>query len=181
MIEFKVFLNQAFIHKIQISKNSITIGRSPDNDIILPNPHISRLQGVITQEGNSIKLVDKSRNGILLDNKRIPPEIILPPYCRLTLYPYELECIIHSEEETISIPLPMNPSTKIEFGLPETADVRFTIYNALGQKVTELVNTRLDAGRYSYEWNAGSNASGIYIYELRTNKFVSVKKMILIK
>lgn len=114
MIEFKVFLNQVFIHKVQISKNSVTIGRSPENDLILPNPHVSRLEGVITQEDNSMKLVDKSRNGILLDNKRIPPEIILPSYCRLTIYPYELECTIHSEEETITIPLPRNAPSKIE-------------------------------------------------------------------
>ena len=115
MIEFKVFLNQVFIQKVQISKNSVTIGRSPENDLILPNPHVSRLEGVITQEGNSMKLVDKSRNGILLDNKRIPPEIILPPYCRLNIYPYELECTIHSEEETITIALPRNAPTKIEY------------------------------------------------------------------
>jgi hypothetical protein len=51
----------------------------------------------------------------------------------------------------------------------------------LGQKITELVNTRLDAGRYSYQWNAVSIASGIYIYELRTDKFVAMKKMILLK
>ncbi len=112
MLEFKVFLNQVFIHKVQILKNSVTIGRSSDNDIILPNPHVSRLEGVIIQEGNNMKLVDKSRNGILLDNKRIPSEIILPPYCRLTIYPYELECTIHSEDETITISLPVNESSK---------------------------------------------------------------------
>lgn len=112
MIEFKVFLKQVFIHKVQISKNSVTIGRSPENDLILPNPHVSRLEGIISQEGNSMKLVDKSRNGILMDNKRIPLETILPLYCRLTIYPYELECTIHSEEETITIPLPVNEPEK---------------------------------------------------------------------
>jgi two-component system, NtrC family, response regulator AtoC len=112
MIEFKVFLKQIFIHKVQISKKSLTIGRSPENDLILPNPHVSRLEGVITQEGKNMKLVDKSRNGILMDNRRIPPEIILPTYCRLIIYPYELECSIHSEEETITIPLPVNETSK---------------------------------------------------------------------
>ena len=55
------------------------------------------------------------------------------------------------------------------------------IYNTLGQKVTELVNGKLEAGRYSYQWDAGNVATGIYIYELRADKFVSVKKMILLK
>jgi hypothetical protein len=51
----------------------------------------------------------------------------------------------------------------------------------LGQKVGEIVNRTLEAGRYSYQWNAEKMASGIYIYELRTDKFISVKKMILMK
>ena len=78
-------------------------------------------------------------------------------------------------------PNPFNPSTIIKFSLPETVTAILTIYNALGQKITELVNTRLEAGRYSFEWNAVSVASGIYIYELKTDKFISIKKMMLLK
>jgi hypothetical protein len=78
-------------------------------------------------------------------------------------------------------PNPFNPSTTIKFSLPEATDAVLTIYNALGQKVAELVNSRLEAGHYSYQWNAQNVASGMYIYELRTDKFVSVKKMVLMK
>jgi poly-gamma-glutamate capsule biosynthesis protein CapA/YwtB (metallophosphatase superfamily) len=79
-------------------------------------------------------------------------------------------------------PNPFNPSTVIEFSLPEdVSNVKLSIYNALGEKVAELVNTSLAAGRYSYQWNAKNVATGLYIYELRTDKFVSVKKMVLMK
>ena len=78
-------------------------------------------------------------------------------------------------------PNPFNPSTTIKFSLPEASDVTLTIYNTLGQKITELVNAKLEAGRYSYEWNAQNVVTGMYIYELRTNNFVSVKKMVLLK
>jgi len=78
-------------------------------------------------------------------------------------------------------PNPFNPATTIKFSLPEATNVTLTIYNALGQKITELVNTKLEAGRYSYQWDAKNVATGIYIYELRTEKFVSMKKMILLK
>ena len=79
-------------------------------------------------------------------------------------------------------PNPFNPSTVIEFSLPEDAsNVKLSIYNALGEKVAELVNTSLTAGKYQYQWNAQNVATGMYIYELRTDKFVSVKKMILLK
>uniref|UniRef100_A0A832DJG4 T9SS type A sorting domain-containing protein n=1 Tax=Ignavibacterium album TaxID=591197 RepID=A0A832DJG4_9BACT len=79
-------------------------------------------------------------------------------------------------------PNPFNPTTTIEFTLPEDVEnVRLTIYNALGEKVAELVNGKMEAGRYRYQWNAGNVATGLYIYELKTNKFSSAKKMILMK
>jgi hypothetical protein len=78
-------------------------------------------------------------------------------------------------------PNPFNPNTLIEFSIPENAKVKLSIFNSLGEKVTELVNTSLAAGKYSYQWNAGNVATGIYLYELRTENFVSVKKMMLVK
>jgi hypothetical protein len=79
-------------------------------------------------------------------------------------------------------PKPFNPGTTIEFSLPEdVSNVQLSIYNMLGEKVTELVNTALPAGSHQYQWNARNVATGMYIYELRTEKFVSVKKMILLK
>ena len=79
-------------------------------------------------------------------------------------------------------PNPFNPSTKIEFSIPEDVNnVSLTIYDALGQRVAELINGKMEAGKYSYIWNANNTATGLYIYELRTDKFVSVKKMMLLK
>jgi flagellar hook assembly protein FlgD len=79
-------------------------------------------------------------------------------------------------------PNPFNPSTTIEFSLPEdVASAKLSIYNALGEKVAELVNSSLTAGNYQYQWNAADVATGMYIYELRTEKYVSVRKMVLVK
>jgi flagellar hook assembly protein FlgD len=79
-------------------------------------------------------------------------------------------------------PNPFNPSTTIEFSLPEdVSNVKLSIYNALGERVAELVNSSLAAGRYQYQWNAKNVATGMYIYELRTDNFVAVKKMVLTK
>jgi hypothetical protein len=47
--------------------------------------------------------------------------------------------------------------------------------------VTKLVNEEKDTGYYSVEWNAASLASGIYFYEIRTDKFSAVKKLVLMK
>jgi flagellar hook assembly protein FlgD len=79
-------------------------------------------------------------------------------------------------------PNPFNPSTMIEFSIPEDIDnVKLTIYDALGQKVSELVNGKLEAGHYSYQWDASKVASGLYIYQLKAKSFISAKKMLLLK
>ena len=66
--------------------------------------------------------------------------------------------------------------------MPEdVANVKLTIYNMLGERVVDLVNTSLKAGKYNYTWSASGVVTGMYIYELRTDKFVSIKKMVLIK
>ena len=78
-------------------------------------------------------------------------------------------------------PNPFNPATTISYSLAERANVTINIYNQLGQKVTELFSGEKPAGAHSIQWNAGSIASGIYFYELRTEKFSQVRKLILMK
>lgn len=78
-------------------------------------------------------------------------------------------------------PNPFNPVTKISFGLPTASDVTLEIYNIIGQKTATLVNKRLEAGKYSYIWDGGNSASGVYFYRLRAGEFTDAKKMILLK
>lgn len=80
-----------------------------------------------------------------------------------------------------NFPNPFNPKTLIEFSIPEETNVNLKIYNLLGEKITELVNEKLEAGNHSYTWNAQNNASGVYIYELNTDKYSAYKKMILLR
>jgi len=78
-------------------------------------------------------------------------------------------------------PNPFNPSTKIRFSIPETANVNLSIYNMLGEKVSELINSQLNAGNYNIPFNAEKLSSGIYIYKLDAGNFSQSKKMQLIK
>lgn len=78
-------------------------------------------------------------------------------------------------------PNPFNPSTRIKFAIPEESDVRMSVYNTLGQEVAEIFSTRLREGFHEVDFDAGSLTSGIYFYRLESDKFVDVKKMIIIK
>jgi photosystem II stability/assembly factor-like uncharacterized protein len=78
-------------------------------------------------------------------------------------------------------PNPFNPSTSIRFSIPVETDVLLSVFNILGQEVAEIVNSRLKEGYHEIDFDAANLTSGIYFYRLETDKFVDVKKMIIIK
>lgn len=84
-------------------------------------------------------------------------------------------------------PNPFNPTTTIEYSIANTTPVEITIFNQLGQKVRTLRNDPVvQAGSYVVTWDGRDDkghalASGIYLYQIRTRNFVSVKKAVLLK
>lgn len=78
-------------------------------------------------------------------------------------------------------PNPFNPSTNIKFSIPESGIVTLKIYNVLGQEVAILTNNFLQAGTHILNFDASKLSSGVYIYQIHANNFVSSKKMLLIK
>ena len=78
-------------------------------------------------------------------------------------------------------PNPFNPATKIEFSLLKRAETSLIIYNVLDQKVKRLLDGDHAAGDYELFWDASGNSSGVYLYELRTEKYRFVRKMSVLK
>jgi hypothetical protein len=78
-------------------------------------------------------------------------------------------------------PNPFNPVTQITFDLKDAGFVNLKIYNLVGQEVTTLVSTTKSAGTHTVTFNAKNLPSGIYLYRLEVNDFVSQKKMLLVK
>ncbi len=83
-------------------------------------------------------------------------------------------------------PNPFNPSTNIQFSIPNSGNVKLTVYNALGQEIQSLLNSSINAGTYSFQFNGKDLNSGFYFYKLELNtidgKYYSdVKKLIMIK
>ena len=81
-------------------------------------------------------------------------------------------------------PNPFNPSTIINYLLPQRAKVKIEIYNLLGQKVDVLVDRVEAAGNHSVSWNAQNHSSGIYFYRLKAEgekTFEKTQKLVLIR
>ncbi len=91
-------------------------------------------------------------------------------------------------------PNPFNSSATITFDLPHASHVTLLVYDALGRKVTTLVEGRKSVGRYTVQWDGTNNAgqpvaSGVYLYRLIAGDpstslgqgFLQSRKMLLIR
>ncbi len=85
-------------------------------------------------------------------------------------------------------PNPFNSVTTIKYSVPVNGNVKLTVYNTLGQQVAELINKELKAGSYDVKFSGKSQsasggvlASGVYFYQIKIDKFIQTKKMILLK
>ncbi len=78
-------------------------------------------------------------------------------------------------------PNPFNPLTTIKFSIPQPGNVKLTVYNLLGEEITELVSEFKEAGVHTINFNASDFNSGVFIYKLEANSFVLARKMTLIK
>ena len=83
-------------------------------------------------------------------------------------------------------PNPFNPVTKIDYGLPETGNVKLIIYDITGREVLTLVDGLQEAGYKTIVWD-GTNtngkmvSAGMYFYAIHASGFRQVRKMILLK
>ena len=78
-------------------------------------------------------------------------------------------------------PNPFNPTTTISFALPEESNVKLTVYNVLGKKVTELANGMYERGVHNIHFDASRFASGQYFYRINAGKHHDIKKMVVLK
>jgi hypothetical protein len=99
----------------------------------------------------------------------------------------EQQLIPNSFELYSNYPNPFNPGTNIKFAVPSESYVKLTIYNALGEVVTEIINGYLSTGFHEVYFDSKNLSSGVYFYSLdastisESKSFHSVRKMLLIK
>jgi hypothetical protein len=115
--------------------------------------------GLVNAVNDAVTVAKRSHNEVLFTGEKIPVS-------------YDL---------SQNYPNPFNPVTTINYQLPQTGFVTLKTYDILGKEVATLVNEQKNQGRYSVDFNASHLASGVYIYQLRVNDYVSSKKMILLK
>ena len=78
-------------------------------------------------------------------------------------------------------PNPFNPNTFINFSIPKEEFVELFVYDVTGRKIQELINGIRSAGSHSVLFNASDIASGVYFYQLKTESFNKINKLILLR
>ena len=81
-------------------------------------------------------------------------------------------------------PNPFNPTTNIEFVVPEGGKhINISIYDIRGRLVEQLVDNFYEPSNDSYKikWNAGNVSSGIYFIKLSSGSDIQTRKITLIK
>jgi len=119
----------------------------------------------------------------------ITPDTSQPAWKIIILKPVKIDekdNIIEEYSLAQNYPNPFNPSTNIAYSLPKKSQVSLIIYDILGHVVKELVNVEQNQGCYTVVWNgrdANNNivSTGMYVYQLKTGDFSSIRKMVFMK
>jgi hypothetical protein len=83
-------------------------------------------------------------------------------------------------------PNPFNPITTIRLALPEATPWTVSVYDIQGRLVKQFEGQTAGASYVDVQWNGTDErgapvASGVYLYRVRADHFVDVKKMVLLK
>ncbi|MBZ0203072.1 MAG: T9SS type A sorting domain-containing protein [Ignavibacteria bacterium] len=78
-------------------------------------------------------------------------------------------------------PNPFNPSTKIDFSIPAASKVTIKVYDISGKETATLLNSNVESGYHTVDFNASNLSSGIYFYTILAGEYTRTMKMILTK
>jgi len=78
-------------------------------------------------------------------------------------------------------PNPFNPSTTIRFSLNKPSFVSLAVFDVLGNRVKQLIESNVSNGQHQIQFDASQLSSGMYFYRLQSGDFMETKKMLLIK
>ena len=78
-------------------------------------------------------------------------------------------------------PNPFNSTAVFEFSTSELSHVTITVFDILGRKVEQLLDTEIIQGTHKLNWNAVNLSSGIYFIRMTSEKFSKTHKLLLLK
>lgn len=78
-------------------------------------------------------------------------------------------------------PNPFNPTTTIRFNLALDGYAKLSVFNSLGQLITNLIDGQMLRGEHAVQFSAEHLPSGLYFYRLEAAQYSMTQKMVLLK
>ena len=78
-------------------------------------------------------------------------------------------------------PNPFNPTTIIKYNLPISEEINISLYNVLGNKISELYSGKQTAGSHFVSFSGTDIPAGFYFYKLESANRYLVKSCLLLK
>ena len=94
--------------------------------------------------------------------------------------------IPHSFHLYPNYPNPFNSNTTFRYDIPENHTVTLDIFDVRGNLVRNLLDAKQNAGKKYIEWNGFNNkgqlvGAGVYLFQIKSNDFISTRKMVMFK
>jgi len=135
----RVFLGDALKDQIALDKDRFTIGRAPDNDLVLNDSGVSGRHAIIVHEDGRFFIEDNdSTNGVFLNKQRIT-RAELSYWDEIQIFRYVLKFMALSRHGTIEDP--DAPDSEIVTGADKTRVVDIPD----GERLAKLRNTKKSA------------------------------------
>lgn len=136
---------------------------------LLPNGKVLLAGGMTVTDTSGLPIVSTTNKCYLYDTNG-PDDII-----------EQKPNIIKNFKLYQNYPNPFNLSTVIKYELPVITHVVIKIYNILGEEIATLVNEIKISGIYTTNFNSINIPSGVYFYQIITEKWTKTIKMLAIK
>jgi endonuclease I len=78
-------------------------------------------------------------------------------------------------------PNPFNPSAKVRYSVPEASFVTITLYDVLGKKVADIVDSRLGAGEHTCTVETADLSNGVYFLKLKAGIHSDTQKLVVLR
>ncbi len=139
--------------------------------------------------GNALSIIISGtgkRRAWSYDGSGIPPKIHIEYSGGLSKNVISKGETVPSDFSIVNYPNPFNPSTNIQFSIPQSGNVKIVIYDIIGREVSKIVEKHFEKGSYIFNWNARDKygnrlSSGMYIARIKAGSYMKSIKMLLMK
>jgi hypothetical protein len=165
----------------------VAVGKVPGELSVFINNNFNWTEQVLTSNfwgGSALAVEDLDQDGDkdIIAGAGVPGDLYwwenttIPSTAEDGVNPHPIEYRLEQ-----NYPNPFNPTTSISYQIPEHCLVTIKVYDVLGNEIVTLVNEEKSTGTYEVKFDAVGFPSGIYFYQLKAEKFIDAKKMIMLK